>query len=306
MSSAPARRRSPAHPTVLTLLVLTATAACSSNGEAGPSVVAAVYPLSFIAESIAGDALEVASLTPAGAEPHDLELSPSQARSIAEAKLVLFVGAGFQPAVEDALRRSDNGLNVLELLAPRDADEAAEGADDHAGEGVDPHVWLDPAETAAIADAVLEEMMSLEPQDREAMRIRHRELIGRLDALDARFRSTLRDCREDTIVVSHEAFGYLTRRYDLQQVGISGLNPEQEPSPQRLAEVTRFVQENGIETIYLERLVPGEIGQTLAEETGVGIAYLDPLERKPERGDYFTAMEENLTALQQGLACNEG
>lgn len=312
MLRAPAHRRLPLRLAVAgVLLVMAANAACSPAGESGPSVVAAVYPLAFMAEAIAGDAVDVSSLTP-GAEPHDLELTPSQARSIAEAELVLYVGSGFQPAVEDAVQRSSNGLDVLELAAPLDAEEghsegeAAEDAEEHADEGADPHVWLDPAEAAAVAGAVLEEMVSLAPEDEEAMTARHGELVNRLAQLDASFTSALADCTEDTIVVSHEAFGYLTRRYDLQQVGISGLNPEQEPSPQRLAEVTRFVQENGIGTIYLERLVSAEVGQTLAEETGAAIAYLDPLEMKPERGDYFSAMRENLAALQQGLDCSAG
>lgn len=302
MSSASVARRRPPIRLAATgmLLVLGASAACSPSGEPGPSVVTAVYPLSFIVETIAGEAVDVVSLTPAGAEPHDLELKPSQAGAIAEAELVLYVGSGFQPAVEDAVQGSGNGLDVLELVAPLEAGE------EHADEGADPHVWLDPAEAAIIAEAVLEEMVALAPEHQEAISARHGELVDRLAQLDASFTSSLEDCAGDTIVVSHEAFGYLTRRYGLQQVGISGLNPEQEPSPQRLAEVTRFVQEREIETIYLERLVPAEVGQTLASETGAAVAYLDPLESEPERGDYLSVMRENLAALQQGLGCSAG
>ena len=292
-------------------LVLAATSsACSPSREPGASVVSAVYPLSFIAEAIAGGAVGVTSLTPGGAEPHDLELTPSQARSIAEAELVLYVGSGFQPAVEDAVRQSGNGLDVLELVEPLEAGDRAEEdvedeGEEHGHEGADPHVWLDPTEAASIADAVLAEMAAIAPSEEDALTARHHALVDRLSELDAAFASSLESCAEDTIVVSHEAFGYLTRRYGLEQVGISGINPEQEPSPQRLAEVARFVKENNIETIYLERLVPAEIGETLADETGAATAYLDPLEMAPEEGDYLSAMEENLEALRNGLGCSE-
>ena len=308
-----AHRRFPLRLSVAVIVFVLTMAACSPNDGSRPSVIAAVYPLAFIAEAIAGDAVDVVSLTPAGTEPHDLELTPSQARAIAEAELILYVGSGFQPAVEDAVRGSENGLDVLGLVAPlqvedepEDEEGDTEDTDDDAGEGADPHVWLDLAEASVVADAVLDQMVAIAPEKEDAMAARHRELVNQLAELDETFITTLDDCAEDTIVVSHEAFGYLTRRYGLRQVGIAGINPEQEPSPQRLAQVTRFVQENGIETIYLERLVPAEIGKTLAEETGAGIAYLDPLEMAPETGDYLSAMEENLDALRSGLRCGAG
>lgn len=308
-------------------LLFTGCTAAEDSGR--PTVVAAVYPLAFIAEELAGAEAEVERLTPAGAEPHDLELTPGQARSIAEADLVLYVGAGFQPAVEDAVQQSGNGLDVLELVGndlpepgstehedegdahseESDEEEAEDqhGDDEHAGEhGADPHVWLDPTLAAAIAGSVAIELQDLLPGARDAIAGRANDLTQRLEELHDAFETSLASCEGDTIVVSHEAFGFLTGRYGLKQEGISGIDPEQEPSPQRLAEMARFVRDNEIGTIFLEPLVSREVGQTLADETGAGIAYLDPLEMPPADGDFFDAMRLNLDALRRGLKCDPG
>ena len=290
----------------LSLLVM--LGGCSpTDGGGKPSVVASVYPLSFIAEEIAGDEVEVTALSPGGGEPHDLELTPSQARSIAEAAFVLYVGAGFQPAVEDALEQTENGLDVLGLVKTIDAGEHAEeeGEDDHADDhgGADPHAWLDPTQAALIADSVFDRLVELAPEHEEEFRQRHAELRASFEEIDSEFTSGLEDCEERTIVVSHEAFGYLTERYGLEQMGISGIDPEQEPSPQRLAEVARFVADRDIGTIFLEKAVSPDVGETLAEETGASVDYLDPLEVGPPEGDLFTVMRDNLEALQRGLGC---
>lgn len=284
-------------------------AGCTAGQQEGSaSVVAAVYPLAFIAEEIAGDEIEITTLTPAGGEPHDLELTPSQARSIAEAELVLYVGGGFQPAVEDAVEQTDQGLDVLDLVTTITAEGHTEETEEeaHEHEGADPHAWLDPTQAALIADSVLERLIEIAPEHEATFEERHDALVEAFTELDSEFTDGLEDCRERTIVVSHEAFGYLTQRYGLEQMGISGINPEQEPSPQRLADVTRFVADNGIETIFLERAVSAEVGATVAEETGARVAYLDPLEVGPESGDLFTVMRANLEALQRGLGCSGG
>ena len=290
--------------------------ACTDNqGGDGRSVVASVYPLAFIAEQIAGGEIEVRTLTPPGGEPHDLELTPSHARSIVEAGLVLYVGGGFQPAVEDAVEQSDNGLDVLDLVTTIEAHEVEEASetetehdeeteeDGHEHEGTDPHVWLDPTQAALIADSVLERLKAIAPEHGDLFDERHSDLKTSLEELDLEISSGLEKCDERTIVVAHEAFGYLVQRYDLEQIGIAGIDPEQEPSPQRMAEVARFVSENSISTIYLERAVTREVGMTLAEETGANVSYLDPLEMEPEEGDYFSAMRANLETLQLGLGC---
>lgn len=301
---------------VLALLVALALVAggCSGAGEpaAGgePSVVASVYPLAFVVEEVGGDLVDLENLTPPGAEPHDLELTAGQVRALGTADLVVYLGAGFQPSVEDALAETDaTKLNALEgqqaLLEPPEHEDERDGeGEGHEDEGVvDPHVWLDPNRLARIATSITEELVTLDPANSQRFRNREEDLRDRLAELDAEFRQALSGCARSTFVTTHEAFGYLADAYGLEEIGIAGIDPEAEPSPRRLAEVAELVRANDITTIYVEVLVAPDTAEVLAREVGITTATLDPLEGPPESGDYFTAMRGNLDALRNGLGC---
>jgi zinc transport system substrate-binding protein len=105
------------------------------------------------------------------------------------------------------------------------------------------------------------------------------------------------------MVTSHDAFGYLAERYGLEQVAISGLSPEEDPSPRRLAEVAQFAQERGVTTIFFEELVSPRVAESLAREVGAQARVLSPLEGPPDDGDYLSAMRANLAALTAALDC---
>ena len=268
-------------------------AACDATGDPDderPLVVAAFYPLEFAAAQVGGEAVEVTALTPTGVEPHDLELSARQVRDLADADLIVYLG-GFQPALDDALADMDPA-RTFDALA----------ADVPPGEN-DPHVWLDPTLLAGIAERLAEQLGAIEPSRSDDFITNASELRSGLMQLDREFERGLTDCSSRKLVTSHEAFGYLAARYDLQQVGISGIDPEAEPSPQRLAEVARFVEDNDVHTIFFEELAPPDLAETLATETGAQIDMLSPLETAPRSGDYLDAMRLNLLRLERGLGC---
>ena len=255
--------------------------------SAGPNtVVASFYPLAFAAEEVASG-VPVENLTPPGAEPHDLELSPIDAAAIRDARLVLLLGHGFQPQLEDA---AGHGENVLPLLDTPGLDLLPSG---------DPHVWLDPVRYAKIVEHIGEALGEKSGAEK---------LVARLENLDAEFRNGLANCQRDEIVTSHEAFAYLAQRYGLEQIPITGLSPEAEPQPADRARVVDLVEERGVTTIYYETLVSPRIANTVARETGAKTAVLDPLEgftpAEIAGGEnYFTRMRANLRALEDGLGC---
>lgn len=263
-------------------------AACGASVNAGPdTVVASFYPLAFATEEVA-PGVPVENLTPPGAEPHDLELSPMDAAVIRDARLVLLLGHGFQPQLEDA---AESGDNVLRLLDTPGLDLLPSG---------DPHVWLDPIRYATIVERIGEAL--------DAQNVAQK-LVARLEALDSEYRTGLANCERNEIVTSHEAFAYLAERYGLEQIPITGLSPEAEPQPADLARVVELVEERGVTTIYYETLVSPRIADTVARETGATTAVLDPIEglttAEIARGDdYFTRMRANLRALQEGLGCS--
>jgi zinc transport system substrate-binding protein len=146
----------------------------------------------------------------------------------------------------------------------------------------------------------------MRPDAAAAFTTRAVALRGELQALDDDYRAGLAGCASTDLVTSHEAFGYLARRYGLTQVGISGISPDEEPSPARLAEVARFVRDHGVTTVYTETLVDPAIAATVVRETGARTAVLDPLEGLGSRSagaDYLGVMRSNLATLRAGQRC---
>jgi zinc transport system substrate-binding protein len=168
---------------------------------------------------------------------------------------------------------------------------------------VDPHVWLDPSILDSIADQMAARLSELDPDHTEMFSGNAERLQSDLRELDEEFSRGLANCRSREIVTSHAAFGYLAARYDLKQVSISGIDPEAEPTPAKLAEVATFVKEHHITTIFFEELAPPDLAQTLARETGAHTDVLSPLETPPDNGDYLSEMRLNLKRLETALDC---
>ena len=291
----------------LCLAIPALLAGCSSAPTADSSkiqIVTAFYPLEFSAESVGGDAVKVTNLTAPGAEPHDLELSPTQVAAIADADLVLYV-KGFQPAVDDAVAQqaADHSLDVSEGLhrlsgVPGEAPAAA-------GTNLDPHIWLDPANISAIAKGISSRLSEIDPTDAPKFAANSNALAGDMTKLTADFTQGLAKCRSRTLVTSHDAFAYLASAFDLTQVGISGLSPDAEPSPARLADIAALVSDQGITTIYYEALVSPKVAETIAAETGAKATMLDPLEglAAGSNDTYSDVMRRNLSTLIAGQGC---
>lgn len=316
------------------LAAAAALAACGSGGDSLSdngeiSVVTAFYPLTFATERVGGDHVAVTNLTPAGQEPHDLELAPSDIAAIEEADYVVYL-KGFIPELDAAVEEyaADKSLDVLTAVETSEYDytqaieeeeeahaeeetdtQHAEEEDEHghdALEGVDPHVWLDPIRYGQIGTAIGEGLAGLDETNAADYTAAAEAFNADLTSLDAEFTDALASRASDTIVTSHAAFGYLADRYGLTQIAISGLSPDQEPDSQHMAEVAEYVETNGISTIFFETLVSPDIADTLAAETGAQTAVLNPLEGLTQEqidadADYFTVMRENLATLQTAL-----
>ncbi|TQL03829.1 metal ABC transporter substrate-binding protein [Cellulomonas sp. SLBN-39] len=320
----------------LALLALPAllVAGCSSGAapaggsdDAAVEALASFYPLQLVTEQVGGDRVAVTSLTPPGAEPHDVELSPAQVASVSAAQLVVYQ-SGFQAAVDEAVEQSapahvvdatdvadlqvtgaddghDHGAEDEHADEEHAEDEHEHAEEEHAEGELDPHFWLDPSRMPAVAQAVADALAEVDPDGAATYQANADELADRFTALDEAYAAGLATCERTTFVTSHEAFGYLALRYDLEQVGISGLDPEAEPSPARLREVGELVEAEGVTTIFFETLVSPKVAETLAADLGVEAALLDPLEGlTDETQDYFSVAEANLDALSVALSCS--
>jgi zinc transport system substrate-binding protein len=309
----------PRYPRFLTRVGITFLAlaflasACSANGGNGPpgssdsiTVVAAFYPIQAAAEAVGENLVEVTNLTGPGVEPHDMELTPDAVEQIQSTDLVLYVGEGFQPAVEDAV--PDAGGVVVDLLAdlPTVAAPPSEAAE---GLTADPHVWLDPMLYAAMVDEIEAALAGLAPGDAGKFRTNARAFNAGLTTLDDDFSAGLATCSQHLIVTNHAAFGYLAAAYGLSQEAISGLAPDAEPSVQRIAELKDLVEHEGITTIFTEELVEHDVAETLANEASVQTRVLYTIEgltsdEAAVGDDYDSLMRKNLATLEEALGCS--
>jgi zinc transport system substrate-binding protein len=278
--------------------------AADAGGDGGFSVVTSFYPLAFVTERVGGNCVDVTDLTPPGVEPHDLELTPDGVAAIATADVVLYLGGGFQPGVEDAIDEADG--TTVDLLRSVPTLPNAEDEDD--APAVDPHVWLDPVRFAAVASEVETLLTAADLPASCAIGDRGADLRSDLEALDERFREGLAGCRLDVFVTAHAAFAYLADAYGLRQEAITGLEPEAEPDPQRLAEIAEIVRREQVDVIFTEELVAPDVAETIAAETGARTAVLATIEGLPDEErsageDYLSLMGRNLDALRDALDC---
>lgn len=303
---------------VLLTLAL-ATAGCSAfadDGTSGVQVAAAFYPLQYVAERVAGDHADVENLTTPGKEPHDLEPTIKETATIALADLVVHE-RGLQPAIDDAIDQNAGGYVVdaaqvvgLEPFGFEGHDDhEADDGHDHDHEGIDgdldPHFWLDPMRMATLGDAVADALSDVDPDHAADYAANAASLRTDLEALDASYTTGLADCERHTIVVSHDAFGYLAE-YGVEVAPVAGLSPDAEPTPADLADLQQLITDDGITTVFGERLASPRLTQSLADDMGVKTAVLDPIEGLTDQttdDDYLSLMRQNLAAIQEANGC---
>lgn len=308
--------RSPAKLTaavVLSTVLIGLAAGCSpqpSSSDGTLNVVVGAYPFEYAAARVAGGHATVTNLLAPGADGHDLELSPRQIAAVAEADLVVYQ-SGYQAAMDEAVAQQAPAhvLDTGDFLALLDeaGDEHEHTDDGHDHGGYDPHVWLNPLNLMQIGEEVAKTLGQLDPANAEAYQTNAAALAKDLNALDDQFASGLANCRTDTFITNHAAFGYLADAYHLHQVGISGLSTEEEPSPARIAEVQQIAKEHQLTTIFYEAAVSPKVAESIAADLGLTTDVLDPLETlSPDSrgGDYLEVMAANLAALTKANGCS--
>lgn len=299
--------------TAVVIVGLLAIAGCQQAASARPgqlSVVVAFYPFQFIAERVAGPYAAVQNLTYPGEEPHDLELTAQQVVAVTDADLVVYERS-FQPAVDEAVAETGNPhvldtTTVVPLMTLTQEGDTDLGHSSH-DHGLDPHAWLDPTNMITITDAVAARLAAIDPTHAQAYRANADTLDAQLRKLDRDFATALAHCARSQFVTTHAAFGYLARRYHLEQIPINGLTPDAQPSPSRIAAVQAEARQYHITTIFSETLSTPAVADAIARDLHLRTDVLDPLEglTAHSRGtDYLSVMRANLTALRTANGCS--
>ncbi|MDH6551423.1 zinc transport system substrate-binding protein [Streptomyces sp. SAI-117] len=304
-------------PSVAATAALAALSACSTDsaaaGDTGKfDVVASFYPMAFLAEQIGGDHVSVTSLTEPGQEPHDLEISAKQTAQLQESDAVLYL-KNLQPSVDEAVAQAGvrttidaATLTSLEEHGNEVGGHAAEHDDEHGEEagGKDPHIWLDPVKYSEVAKGVGAAFEKADPDHAADYKANTAALVKKLDALNTKFEDGLKNTGSKVFITTHAAFGYLAERYGLTEEAINGLDPESEPSANRVKDLEKMAKADGVTTVFYETLVSDKTAKTIASDAGLKTDVLDPIEgitAKSRGKDYFAVQEANLKALQGAL-----
>ena len=313
--------------TFAAVLVLTLVGCSNSTQTAElplPQITTGVFPVAWLASELAGGCAGITDLTPSGGDVHDLELTASQTRAILSADLVLTV-SGFQPSFDDAVTtRTGTTLDLINEINPitgvkhdhdhdHDDEHGHEDDDEHGHEDesgdkkdneiLDPHFWLDPNRSLTAVELISNQIAALDENCATAVASNKQRVISYLTQLDLAYSSDLAQCQSRTLIVSHQAFGYLADAYNLTQIAVAGLDPEGEPSAARLKEVINLAKAQEVSAVFTESSANPAVAETLAKELVVGILTLDPIELKPPSLDYLLVINTNLENLKEGLAC---
>ncbi len=306
---------------ILALALTVPLVGCSAfddEATSGVQVAAAFYPLQYVADRVAGGHADVTNLTSPGKEPHDLEPTIKETALITQADVVVYE-LGLQPSIDNAVEQNAGGTVVDaaevvrletfahdESLASHTDDDGHDGHDHESIDGgLDPHFWQDPLRMADLGDAIAKALSKVDADNAADYAANAAALRADLEALDQDFTTGLADCERHTLVVSHDAFGYLGR-YGVDVAPVAGLSPDAEPTPAGLARLQQLITDDGITTVFGERLASPRLTDALARDMGVETAVLDPIEGLTDETateDYLSLMRENLAALEEANAC---
>jgi len=283
------------------------------NASQRIKIVASVFPLKEFAQAVSGERGEVSQLLPPGAEIHTWQPRPSDIIRLSSAELFICVGSNLEPWLNDFLKSVKNPkLKVLEASQGISSIEK-ETQSYHSSreqEVKDPHVWLDFEYDQKIVERVAGVLSEIDPGSSSIFEENALAYKEKLRSLDQKFREALKNCLHRTFILGgHAAFGYLARRYDLNQISLYGLSPDSRPSPKRLVEVTELAKKNKIKVIFFEIQASAELAKALAEEIGARTLVLNPGENLTKAQiksgvSFFDIMEKNLENLKDGLICD--
>ena len=294
------------------------TGSAGDKGESSQKVYTSVYPVFYFADRISQGGIDVELLMPPSADPHNWEPSPKQMAKLESCVLFIYNGAGLEPwASKVGNIAQSSGTAVFEVASALSGQllEASENTQGESGhhhhDDYDPHFWLDPVLAKEMAAGICDALIQADPANQDLYKQNYSHLAKDLDDLHNEYKATLANCSKKEFVVSHQAFGYLANRYNLEQIPIMGIAAESEPTPTRLAELSQLIIDLNIGYVFSEPFASSQAAQALASETGVKILELNPIGGLTEQeiaagADYISLMKNNLEQLKVALEYEQG
>jgi len=269
-------------------------------------IIASILPLMEFAKAVAGENAEVSLLLPPGAGVHTWQPRASDIIRMSEANLFVHVGGGLEPWVDDFLQSvSNKRLRVMAV-----ANYLPLEKEKHAGEEVlDPHVWLDFGNDRTIVAHLAATLGEIDPARAASYSSAAAAYEEKLRQLDTLYAEGLKSCSSRSLLLAgHAAFGYLARRYHLEQIALTGLSPDAEPTPSAVVSMVEMARKQGIASVFMEARESPRLAELLAREIPAKIYVLNPGENLNKREwtsgiTFIDLMRQNLENLRKGLDC---
>lgn len=270
-------------------------------------VVATFLPMYLFTKGVVGSTGEVEVLVPPNAEPHNYQASPSNVRSLTQAKVLVKNGLGMEEFLEKLIASADNtqlkqidasqGITPLKEEHDHDHDHGHSHGHDHA-EG-NPHVWLDPVLAQKQVANIRDGLVAADAANAQTYKANAEAYIKQLQQLDQEFKTRLASATGCKIIAFHDAYPYLVKRYGIEQMAVVEL-PEDSLSPQDIQRVVKAVQQSPVKALMSEPGIDDGRIQQISNDVGVPVKILDPIEvGSLDPQYYFTAMRKNLKALAE-------
>jgi zinc transport system substrate-binding protein len=260
-------------------------------------VAASIAPLADFTRQVGGDHVQVITLVPPGASPHTFELSPSQVKRVARARVLVLNGVGLEYWADKLIQSAGNP----ELIVV-DTSQGIEILEGDAGEpGGNPHIWLDPQNAIVQVSHIRDALVQADPPHADDYRTNAAQYIHQLEQLDQEITDEVATWAKRQFITFHPAWVYFARRYGLEQAAVIQRSPGREPSPAEVAHIIETARRIGARAIFAEPQFSPEAAQTIAEESGTQVLFLDPLGSSLAEPSYVSLMLYNVAHMSQAL-----
>ena len=274
----------------------------------GMKIVTSFYPIYAMVKEVSGDLNDVRMIQ-SSSGIHSFEPSANDIAAIYDADVFIYHSHTLESwagSLDPNLKKSK--VKVLEASEGMALERVPGLEDIKAGDGVDektlydPHTWLDPLKAAEEAQIIADKLSDIDGEHKDTYQKNDKEFIKKANDLNDKYKDKFDKVSQKTFVTQHTAFSYLAKRFGLNQLGIAGISPEQEPSPRQLTEIQEFVKSYKVKTIFTESNASSKVAETLVKSVGVSLKTLNPLEADPENDkSYLDNLEENMLTLLEEL-----
>ncbi len=277
-----------------------------------PIVAVSTFSIYDIVKHIGKDTIEIVNILPFGVDAHSFEPTPKLMVALQKSQLVIFSGAGLEPWTDgfEFTRRAVDMSKHVKLRELKSNEFDLHEHHDHqcAHSKIDPHYWLDIQNMIIATNVVTQELIKIVPENEKMYVDNAQKYMNILEKLDVDYKKALSNCRLNTIITNHNAFSYLSNKYNFHVEALSGFSPDTEPSAKDMTRLMDHIEEEQVSIVFFESFVSDRVMKTIARDSSVAVDVLQPLgnitaDEADKKLTYVDIMYDNLNKFSKALEC---